>query len=242
MHGTDTAAAAAAWRMPPMPASMPMLEELMGLEPALTPFLPGAGVDMETLSDAVFRKVEQLADGDTLTLTAGLVRRTINGRTFAMYGFNGQYPGPLIKVGKDAEIVVVFQNEIELPSAVHWHGVRVENRFDGAPGVTQELVQPGETFVYRVRFPDAGIYWYHPHHREDIQQDMGLYGNMLVDSPDPDYFSAVNVEEVITLDDVLIDDVGLFPFGREHATHALMGRFGNVLLVNGEPADRKSVV
>ena len=49
-----------------------------------------------------------------------------------------------------------------------------------SPGVTQEPVAPGGTFTYRVHFRDAGLYWYHPHVREDIQQDLGLYGNMLV--------------------------------------------------------------
>ncbi|NIP78040.1 MAG: multicopper oxidase domain-containing protein, partial [Gemmatimonadetes bacterium] len=118
---------------------------------------------------------------------------------------------------------------------VHWHGVRLDNRFDGVPGVTQDPVPPGGRFIYEVRFPDAGIYWYHPHHREDIQQDLGLYGNMLVDPPRADYYGPAHREEVLMLDDLLLAGRGLVPYGRETATHALMGRFGNVLLVNGEP-------
>lgn len=226
---------AAVWRMPPMPRSMPMLPGLMALEPQLTPYLPGTRVDPASIAAARPHEAVALEDGDTLHLTAGLVRRTINGRTFTMYGYNGQYPGPLIKVAAGAEIVVVFENEIDLPSSVHWHGVRVENRYDGVPGLTQKAVEPGKAFVYRVRFPDAGIYWYHPHAREDIQQDLGLYGNLLVDPPDASYYSPVNREEVLVLDDLLIDEAGLFPYGLEAATHALMGRFGNVFLVNGEP-------
>jgi FtsP/CotA-like multicopper oxidase with cupredoxin domain len=87
---------------------------------------------------------------------------------------------------------------------VHWHGVRLDNRFDGIPGLTQEAVPPGGTFVYRVRFPDAGIYWYHPHVREDIQQELGLYGNMLVRSPRADYHSPAHREEFLMLDDLLV--------------------------------------
>ena len=101
-----------------------------------------------------------------------------------MYGFNGEVPGPLIRVPQNATIIVRFHNRIDLPSAVHWHGVRLDNRFDGVPGMTQDAVAPGGSFVYTVHFPDAGIYWYHPHVREDIEQAMGLFGNMLVDSPD----------------------------------------------------------
>jgi FtsP/CotA-like multicopper oxidase with cupredoxin domain len=225
-----------AWRMPPMGMPMPMmLPGLMGLSPDQEPFLPGADIDPMSLTGAVFREVVELEDGDTLRLEAGFVRRTIGSRTFTMYGFNGQYPGPLIRVPQRAEIVVLFTNAIDLPTTVHWHGLRLDNRFDGVPGITQDLVGPGESFVYRVYFPDAGIYWYHPHAREDIQQELGLYGNMLVDSPDPDYLGPVNGEEYLMLDDLLVDDEGIFPFGREEAIQTLMGRFGNVLLVNGEP-------
>jgi suppressor of ftsI len=230
-----------AWRMPPMDMTMPMAPGLENAVPPVSPFLPGIGIDPMTLPAAAFRQVVDLADGDTLALEAGLVRRTINGRTFVMYGFNGQYPGPLIRAQQNATIVVRFTNATALPTTVHWHGVRLDNRFDGVPHVTQEPVEPGGSFTYTVHFPDAGIYWYHPHHREDITQDLGLYGNMMVTSPDPDYFNPVNAEEILMLDDLLVDDGGIFPYGAERATHALMGRFGNVLLVNGEPGYRLEV-
>ena len=73
----------------------------------------------------------------------------------------------------------------------------------------------------------------HPHMREDMQQDLGLYGNMLVHSEREGYYSPVNREEVLVLDDLLIDAHGLIPWGQEAPTHALMGRFGNVMLTNG---------
>ena len=225
----------AGWRMPPMDTSMPMLPPLMRLKPRVTPFRPGAGIDAASLPEAQPGRVVRLADGDTLALTAGLVRRTLRGQTHVMYAFNEQQPGPLIRVDEDAEIVIDFRNEIDLPTSIHWHGVRVENQYDGVPGVTQDPVPPGGRFVYRVRFRDAGIYWYHPHHREDIQQDLGLYGSMFVHPHAEDYYAPVNREEFLVLDDLLIDGTGLYPFGREAATHALMGRFGNLFLVNGEP-------
>jgi FtsP/CotA-like multicopper oxidase with cupredoxin domain len=236
MHGPSHDSTAVAWRMPPVAMPMPMmLPDLMGLTPNDEAFLPGADIDPMSLTGAVFREIVELADGDTLRLEAGFVRRTIGSRTFTMYAFNGQYPGPLIRVPQGAEVVILFTNNIDLPTTVHWHGLRLDNRFDGVPGVTQDPVMPGESFLYRVYFPDAGIYWYHPHYREDIQQEMGLYGNMLVDPPDPDYLGPANGEEYLMLDDLLVDEAGIFPFGREAAIQTLMGRFGNVLLVNGEP-------
>ncbi len=230
-HGTGTN------RMPPMPKgmSMPMIPGMEGLAPKMTPYVPGADKDPATIPLAVPRKLLDLKDGDSLDLTAGFVRRTLRGTNLVMYGFNGQYPGPLIRVKQSATITIRFRNELDLPSAVHWHGIRLDNRYDGAPGVTQDPVPVGGQFIYRIHFPDPGIYWYHPHVREDIQQDLGLYGNMIVDSPDPAYWNPVNDEQVLMLDDILMDDEGLLPYGKEVANYSIMGRFGNTILVNGEP-------
>src|SRR5690348_10283551 len=136
----------------PMPAGMPMLPGLMGIEPPGGTFLPGAGIDLKTLPAAKPSELTRLADGDTIDLTAMLVRRTIKGKEFAMYGFNGQVPGPLIRVPQNATVVVRFHNRIDLSSTVHWHGVRLDNAFDGVPGLTQDSVLPGGDFAYRVHF------------------------------------------------------------------------------------------
>ncbi|MEZ4458016.1 MAG: multicopper oxidase family protein [Gemmatimonadales bacterium] len=223
------------WTMPPMrpgptPMSMPGVD---GLVPEVAPYLPGRGIDARSLPEARPRALVRLRSGDTLDLEASLVRRTINGRTLVMFAYNGQYPGPLLQVDEGATVMVRFRNAIDQPSAVHWHGIRLENASDGAPGVTQAAVAPGGEFLYRIHFRDAGIYWYHPHVREDIQQDLGLYGNILVKPGRPDAYGPAHREETLMLDDLLLGDAGLVPYGQDAATHALMGRFGNVLLVNG---------
>jgi len=220
----------------PMPAGMVMMPGLMGLTPDVTPFLPGSGVDPSKLPAAKPAALTRLANGDTLDLTAGLLRRTIHGHALVMYGFNGQVPGPLIRVAQRSTVTVRFHNRIDLPSSVHWHGVRLDNGSDGTVGVTQEPVAPGADYVYTVRFPDAGIYWYHPHVREDVAQPLGLFGNMVVDSPDSAYYSPANREQVLAVSDLLMQADTLIPYGKERPDFALMGRVGNVLLVNGEPA------
>ena len=219
----------------PMPRGMPMIPGLVGLTPQVSSFLPGAGVDPTKVAGVKPTQTVRLKDGDTLDLTAGLVRRTIRGKPFVMYAFNGMVPGPLLRVTQQATITVRFHNTIDLPSTVHWHGLRLDNRFDGVPGLTQQEVAPGADFTYTVHFPDAGVYWYHPHVREDIEQAMGLFGNMIVDSPEPDYYSPVNRELSLVFNDILVNADSLIPFGKESATYALMGRVGNVLTVNGEP-------
>jgi FtsP/CotA-like multicopper oxidase with cupredoxin domain len=238
-HSHDDADTAT-WIMPAMHPQVPsMVAGLEAMVPRATPWLPGTSAIDTSNSGAPPvrpREIVTLHDGDSLDLTAGLVRRSIAGREITTYGFNGQSPGPLIRVTQRSTIVINFTNHLDQPSSVHWHGIRLDNRFDGVPHVTQELVPPGGHFRYVIRFPDAGIYWYHPHHREDAQQDLGLYGNLFVQSPRTDYFAPVNREEVLMLDDFLLDGSGApMPYGADASTHALMGRFGNVLLVNGSP-------
>ena len=169
------------------------------------------------------------------------MRRTLGGRDYTMYAFNGQQPGPLIEVARGAEVTVVFTNHLPQPTTMHWHGIRLDSRSDGVPGLTQRDVAPGGEFTYRLRFPDAGIYWYHPHVREDTQQELWLYGNLLVRSTGGDDYGPANREAVLMLDDLLIGEDGLVPLGQDTPTHALMGRFGNRLLVNGEPDYRLAV-
>ena len=231
-HHSGEGADSLGWTTVPMPTNISMLPAEMALRPGVAAYVPRSASNAPAARP---REVVSLAHGDTLRLTAGIVRRTFKGRSITMFGFNGQYPGPLLRVAQGAEVVIDFSNALDQPTTVHWHGIRLDNRFDGVPDLTQEAVPAGGRFIYRLRFPDAGIYWYHPHVREDIQQDLGLYGNILVRSPRPAYFSPAHREEVLILDDLLVGEDGLVPFGKEATTHALMGRFGNVFLVNGEP-------
>ena len=217
------------WPMVPTPPGVTMLPSEMALRPDVTPFLPTAD---GALPDAKPNEVLRLKDGDSVDLEAELVRRTINGQTYTMYSYSGQYPGPLLEVSRGAEIMVRFTNHLPDSTSIHWHGVRLDNAFDGVDAVS-------DAFTYKLRFPDAGIYWYHPHIREDIQQALGLYGNILVRESGESI--PANREQVLILQDLLVGDSGLIPFGQESPTHALMGRFGNVLLVNGQPGYRLAV-
>ncbi len=231
-HNSPSGTASGAWTPPPMHPQASMPPAFMTLRPDVSSYLPAADAAIPLARP---RELVQLPDGGTLTLVAAPVRRVLFGRTVTMLGFNGQYPGPLIQVDEASTIVVRFINRTDFPTAVHWHGLRLDNRFDGVPHVTQDPVSPGGSFDYRVYFRDAGIYWYHPHHREDILQDLGLYGNLIVRSREPGYFAPANREEVLMLDDLLVAEAGMVGYGLESPTHALMGRFGNALLVNGEP-------
>ena len=83
-------------------------------------------------------------------------------------------------------------NDGDVETTVHWHGLRLENRYDGVPHETQSPIPIGGTFTYKVQFPDAGFYWYHPHIREDFGLEMGLYGTIVVEPADPSYWPPVD--------------------------------------------------
>ncbi|HEY7504486.1 MAG TPA: multicopper oxidase family protein [Gemmatimonadales bacterium] len=234
--GHDSAHSSGGWTGVPMPPGLTMLPAEMALRPEVTPFLPGGAAPA-----ARPRQTVRIRSGDTLDLEAGLVQRTLKGRPYTMYAFNGQYPGPLLEAVRGSELTVVFRNHLPQPTTVHWHGLRLDFRSDGVPDLSQPVVPPGGRFTYHLRFPDAGIYWYHPHVREDIQQELGLYGNLLVRADSGPQFGPADREAVLMLDDLLVGDDGLVPLGLESPTHTLMGRFGNLLLVNGEPGYRLTV-
>ena len=179
-------------------------------------------------------EVVELSDGDTLDLEIAPVVKQLGDTTVRMLAYNGSIPGPTLKVSEGSEIEVNVVNRGDLDATVHWHGLRLENRYDGTLE-TQPAIGVGERFSARVSFPDPGVYWYHPHIREDYGQEMGLYGNVLVEHADPDYWPPAHRELVLTLDDILLEDGKVAPFSRSETNYAAMGRFGDVLLVSGEP-------
>ncbi len=177
----------------------------------------------------------ELADGDVFDLEVIPVAKTINGVRVRMLAYNGSIPGPTLKVSEGSTLTVRATNHGDLEATVHWHGLRLENRYDGTHE-TQAPIPIGDTFTYELTFPDPGVYWYHPHIREDYAQEMGLYGNVLVVPSEPDCWPPVDREFLLTLDDVLLEDGKIAAFSPRETTHVAMGRFGNVMLVSGEPA------
>ena len=190
--------------------------------------------DITGLPEAKPSEMVELKNGNTYDLTASIVKKTIGNNVVKMLAYNSMIPGPMIKVEQGAEVTLNFTNNTDVDTTIHSHGVRLENKFDGVPNVTQKEVRPGRSFTYKIKFPDEGMYWYHPHIREDYAQELGLYGNYLVTPSDPNYWSPVNREVALFVDDILIENGKIATFSKASADHALMGRFGNTMLVNGE--------
>ncbi len=149
-----------------------------------------------------------------------------------IWGFDGQVPGPAIRVRQGDRIQRRLINELPQPTTIHWHGIRIANAMDGVPGLTQSAVPPAGSFDYDFMVPDAGTYWYHAHNRAVEQVARGLYGPLIVDEAE-----APDIDQDLTL---MLDDWRLNPdtaqisgdFDNGHdLSHA--GRLGNLVTVNG---------
>jgi FtsP/CotA-like multicopper oxidase with cupredoxin domain len=193
------------------------------------------------LSEASRPEVIELSDGDEFELRIAPVTKKIGGNSVRMLAYNGSIPGPTLKVRQGSEVLVHAVNEGDLEATVHWHGLRLENEYDGTHQ-TQRPMPVGESFTYRLRFPDEGLYWYHPHVRQDYGQEMGLYGNILVVPNEPGYWPPAHREVLLTLDDILLDEEGrVAPFSPHETNYVAMGRFGTTFLVGGQPEVSMSV-
>lgn len=152
-----------------------------------------------------------------------------------VWGFDGQVPGTPIRILHGESIAATIHNALEVPTAVHWHGIRLPNAMDGVAGLTQPAIQPGDVFTYEFTSPDSGTYWYHSHVNAYEQVGRGLYGPLIIEETTP---PTVDRDLTWMIDDWrLLDDASIKnDFGAGHdRSHA--GRIGNVPTVNGRFRD-----
>lgn len=182
-----------------------------------------------------------IASDGWLELTAGPSQKKLYRETSEpsdLWTYNDVTPGPEIRAAKGGRLQVRLINQLEEPTSIHWHGIRIANAMDGVSGLTQEPVPPGGTFEYDFSAPDAGTYWYHAHNKSWNQVARGLYGPLIVEEAEP----AFDREHDLTL---VIDDWRLNPSGALDLASlgSLMdwshgGRLGNWLTVNGTSLPR----
>ncbi len=180
----------------------------------------------------------RLAHADTGAMTVLEAREASapllgdQGSPTAVWAYDGLVPGPVLRARRGDTLRVRLKNSLSQPTSLHWHGIRIDNAMDGVAGLTQDAVPPGETFDYVFRVPDAGTFWYHPHHRSWEQMARGLYGMLIIDEDEP---VAVDRDITFVADDWRIDDDGSLndeSFG-QMGEWAHGGRMGNWLTING---------
>ncbi len=151
----------------------------------------------------------------------------------AIWGYDGGVPGPVIRLTQGTRLHRRLVNRLSQPTAIHWHGVRVENAMDGVPGMTMDAVPTGGHFDYDCRMPDAGTFWYHSHNQSAEQVARGLYGPLIVDEPDP---VDVDHDVIVIVDDWRVTEEAQIheSFGQMHdLSHA--GRLGNYVHIEMLP-------
>jgi FtsP/CotA-like multicopper oxidase with cupredoxin domain len=129
--------------------------------------------------------VPQIIDGvKEFALTVGVVQwHILPDVAVGAYAYNGQVPGPLIRVTTGDKVRIIVTNDLSEPTSVHWHGLVIPNAMDGVADVTQPPIAPGDSFTYEFTVPETpGMFFYHTHFAADRQQPLGLYGAFLIDS------------------------------------------------------------
>ena len=107
------------------------------------------------------------------------------GTTVRAWTYNGQMPGPEIRVREGDLIRITLRNELPVGTTIHWHGVNLPPEMDGPVGLNQAAVEPGEEFVYEFVATPAGTRWYHSHADPTAQIALGLYGSLIVEPREP---------------------------------------------------------
>jgi len=151
----------------------------------------------QTGSPGIVRPLPTLS-GNEITLRIARQAMVIDGRRSDAIGVNGTVPAPLLRLREGQTIRLNVVNELDEDSSIHWHGVLVPTQFDGVPGVSFPGIRPRSTFTYEFPVRQSGTYWYHSH--SGFQEQLGLYGPIIVDPAGPDPV-AFDREHVIVLAD-----------------------------------------
>ncbi len=152
-----------------------------------------------------------------------------------MLGFNGSMPGPELRVQRGARVTIDVENGLDEGTAVHWHGIRLENKMDGVPMLTQDIIEPTATQTYSFVPPDEGTFWYHSHYISHEQVARGMMGALIVEDETP---PDVDHDITVLMSDWEIEKDGSLSnnFSDMHSiTHGgYMGNFARAFLSQNE--------
>ncbi|MES2987739.1 MAG: copper resistance system multicopper oxidase [Pseudomonadota bacterium] len=136
--------------------------------------------------------------GDEIALSIGHQMMTVNGRSSHAIAVNGTVPAPLIRLREGQKVRLSVANTLDEDSSIHWHGLLLPFSMDGVPGISFPGIRPRSTFTYEFPVIQSGTYWYHSH--SGLQEQMGLYGPLVIDPAGVDPIQS-DREHVILLSD-----------------------------------------
>lgn len=169
-------------------------------------------------------------DGDTkvFELTAQATQWPIFADNYVTaWTYNGMVPGPLIRVTEGDKVRIIVKNTLSEPTTIHWHGIEVPNAMDGIPDMTQDAIQPGDSFTYEFTAKPEGTFWYHSHYNSDKQISVGLSGAFIID-PLVEETSKPDIDQVLMLNEWRLID------GQTYAAMPATGMDGNYFTINGK--------
>lgn len=137
------------------------------------------------------------------------------GLSFNVFAFDGQVPAPLIHVKEGDHVIVHVTNNTSLPHTIHWHGINQTHnnwKMDGVPMVTQEPIQPGDTFTYKWVAERSGTLWYHCHVNVNEHVALrGMWGPIIIDPKHPS-----KLEKKVTKDFILMYSSWQSPYSKHY--------------------------
>lgn len=162
-------------------------------------------------------------------LTASVISWPIlPGQRMDAYAINGQVPAPTLRVTQGDRLRIKVTNELPESTTLHWHGLILPNEMDGPAHVTQDPIEPGESFTYEFTASQEGTYFYHSHDHPDRQQALGMYGALIIDPATPPDQPQADIEYTVQLQEWL---------EREGLTYPAMlmeGALPNFFTINGK--------
>jgi FtsP/CotA-like multicopper oxidase with cupredoxin domain len=204
----------------PIPSAPSASTPAASMDMGSTPAPSAAADDMDAMTEAGIKRfldttkqvtignrpLEPTIDGDwkVFDLTCAPTRwEVVQGQVVDAVAYNGMVPGPRIRVTEGDRVRAIVRNNLAESTSVHWHGVRVPNKMDGVPFITQPPIKPGETFVYEFVARPFGSQMYHSHHNATDQVGRGMLGAFLIDPKDPKQDPAVDQDIVWISNDQL---------------------------------------
>jgi FtsP/CotA-like multicopper oxidase with cupredoxin domain len=171
------------------------------------------------------------ASAAPVTLTAGETEALLKGSapTKGIMSWNAGPMPPLLRLQKGKPFSARLVNQLKEPTTIHWHGLRIDNKMDGVPFLTQPYVYTGDTFDYTFTPPDAGTFWYHPHCNTLVQMGRGMTGMLIVENPDDPSFDD---EIVLNLRDWRLGGDGQFIDQFKPRDAAKSGTYGTYRTAN----------
>ena len=150
-------------------------------------FLDGEGATLEGAGNKPLAPVRTENGVKIFELTIDQIQHRIDAvkDPIAALGYNGTWPAPRIDVVEGDRIRAIFKNNLDESTGVHFHGQRVPNNMDGVPHITQDPIEPGDSFAYEFDVRTPGSHMYHSHHNATDQVGRGLLGAFIVQPKDP---------------------------------------------------------